>query len=89
VGRTLPTYNMLILQELEKDEWKRFRQALRKDDQEVFDELFIAPRTQMQAGAYASNARPFETMLLCMLIELKKELRILEQRVARVEGLAV
>ena len=89
MGRTLPTYNMLILQELEKDEWKRFRQALRKDDQEVFDELFIAPRTQMQAGAYASNARPFETMLLCMLIELKKELRILEQRVARVEGLAV
>ena len=89
MGRTLPTYNMLILQELEKDEWKRFRQALRKDDQEVFDELFIAPRTQMQAGAYASNARPFETMLLCMLIELKKGLRILEQRVARVEGLAV
>jgi len=89
VGRTLPTYNMLILQELEKDEWKRFRRALRKDDQEVFDELFIAPKTQMQAGAYASNARPFETMLLCMLIELKKELSILEQRVARVEGLAV
>jgi hypothetical protein len=80
---------MLILQELEKDEWKRFRRALRKDDQEVFDELFIAPKTHMQAGAYASNARPFETMLLCMLIELKKELRILEQRVARVEGLAV
>jgi len=80
---------MLILQELEKDEWKRFRRTLRKDDQEVFDELFIAPKTQMQAGAYASNARPFETMLLCMLIELKKELRILEQRVARVEGLAV
>ena len=73
----------------EKDEWKRFRRALRKDDQEIFDELFIAPKTQMQAGAYASNAKPFETMLICMLIELKKELKLLEQRVARAEGLAV
>ncbi len=89
MGRTLPTYNMLILQELEKDEWKRFRRALRKDDQEIFDELFLAPKTQMQAGAYASNAKPFETMLICMLIELRKELKVLEERVARAEGLAV
>jgi hypothetical protein len=89
MGRTLPTYNTLILQELEKDEWKRFRRALRKDDQEMFDELFIAPKTQMQAGAYASNAKPFETMLICMLIELKQELKLLEQRVARAEGLVV
>ncbi|PTL35777.1 hypothetical protein CLG94_08455 [Candidatus Methylomirabilis limnetica] len=89
MGRTLPTYNMLILQELDKDEWKRFRRALRRDDQELFDELFIAPKIQMQAGAYASNAKPFETMLICMLIELKQELRILEQRVAHTEGLAI
>lgn len=89
MGRTLPTYNMLILQELEKDEWKRFRRALRKEDQEIFDELFIAPKTQMQAGAYASNPKPFETMLICMLLELKKELKLLEQKVARAEGLAV
>ena len=89
MGRTLPTYNMLILQDLEREEWKRFRRALRKDDQEIFDELFIAPKIQMQAGAYASNAKPFETMLVCTLIELKQELRILEQRVARAERLAV
>jgi len=36
MGRTLATYNMLVLQELEKDEWKRFRRALRRDDQELF-----------------------------------------------------
>ena len=89
MGRTLPTYNMLILQELEKDEWRKFRRALRKEDQEIFDELFIAPKTQMQAGAYASSARPFEMMLICMLIELKRKLKILEERIARAEGLAV
>ncbi len=55
----------------------------------MFDELFLAPKTQMQAGAYASNAKPFETMLLCMLIELKKELKSLEQKAARAEGLTV
>ena len=37
MGRTLPTYNMLILQELEKEEWRKFRRALRKEDQEIFD----------------------------------------------------
>ncbi len=89
MGRTLPTYNMLILQELEKEEWKRFRRALRKDDQEVFDELFLAPKTQMQAGAYASNAKPFETMLICMLIALRKELKALEEKIARAEGVVV
>ena len=51
----------------------------------MFDELFIVLKTQMQAGAYASNPKPFEMMLLCMLIELKKELRLLEQKVARAE----
>jgi len=89
MGRTLATYNMLILQELEKEEWRKFRRALRKEDQEIFDELFIAPKTQMQAGAYASSARPFEMMLICMLIALKKDLKNLEQKVARAEGLAV
>ena len=89
MGRTLPTYNMLILQELEREEWRKFRRALRKEDQAVFDELFLAPKTQMQAGAYASNPKPFETMLICMLIELKKELKLLEQKIARAEGLAV
>jgi hypothetical protein len=85
MGRTLPTYNMLILQELEKDEWRKFRRALRKEDQAIFDELFLAPKSQMQAGAYASSARPFEMMLICMLIELKSELKRLEQKVARTE----
>ncbi len=89
MGRTLPTYNMLILQELEKEEWRKFRRALRKEDQAIFDELFIAPKTQMQAGAYASSARPFEMMLICMLIELKKEIKLLEQKIARAEGPAV
>ena len=89
MGRTLPTYNMLILQELEREEWRKFRRALRKEDQEIFDELFIAPKTQMQAGAYASSARPFEMMLICMLIALNKELKTLKERVARAEGSVV
>lgn len=65
------------------------RRALRKDDQEIFDELFIAPKLQMQAGAYAGDVEPFETMLICILIELKKEFQLLEQRVTRAERLAV
>lgn len=39
-----------------------------------------------KAGAYAGNARTFEAMLLCMLIELKQELRILEGRFRNCSG---
>ena len=47
-------------------------------------EVREAWRIFRKAGAYAGNARTFETMLLCMLIELKRELRILERGLGRV-----
>jgi hypothetical protein len=71
MGRTLPSITMEFLQEQES--FGRFRRALRRSDQLVLDDLFAAARNHLAAAAYASNALPMETFLLCMLLEEHKE----------------
>jgi len=51
----------------------RFRRALRRGDQLVFDDLFTAAQKHISATAYAAHALPFETFLMAMLLEEHKE----------------
>jgi hypothetical protein len=51
----------------------RFRRALRRGDQLVFDDLFTAAQKHISATAYAAHALPFETFLMSMLLEEHKE----------------
>ena len=83
MGRTLATFTQLIDQE--KEAWRDFRRALRKEDQEVFDGLFHAAKYQMAAGVYASKANPFEAMLMAMLLEMRKSINLLEKKVSALE----
>ncbi|HSV85515.1 MAG TPA: hypothetical protein VLH85_03000 [Levilinea sp.] len=71
MGRTLPSITQLFLNEQES--FTRFRRALRRADQEAFDDLFAAARQHLAAAAYAAHALPFEVFLLAMLIEEHKE----------------
>ncbi len=81
MGRTLPSATQLFLQEQEA--FSRFRRALRRSDQEAFDDLFAAARRHIAAASYASHALPFEVFLLSMLLEEHKEVlrlrRMLEE----------
>ena len=79
MGRTIPSANQFLLQEQES--FNRFRRALRRSDQLVQDELFIAARKHAAAMAYASHALPFEVALLAMLLEERKEVVRLRQLV--------
>ena len=54
--------------------WQKFRRALRREDQTQFDRLFELARLHLQAGVYASNPWPLESMLLSMLLEHQKAL---------------
>ena len=83
MGRTLRTFTQLVHSEVER--WRKFRRTLRKEDQQALDELFAAARYHSVAGAYASNAIPFEAMLLAMLLEEHKEVRQLRGRIAELE----
>jgi hypothetical protein len=85
MGRTLSTFTQLIDQE--KEAWKDFRRALRKEDQEVFDRLFQGAKYHMASGVYASKAHPFEAIVMAILLEMRKSIIGLEQKVLALEEL--
>jgi hypothetical protein len=53
MGRTIPSFR--IASEIEKGEWKPFRNALGKSDRKVFDEMFSIARLYNSACSYAAN----------------------------------
>lgn len=84
MGRTVIPYTRLV--EQERQRWQKFRRALRREDQAVFDRLFEAARRHTQAGVYAAHPWPFEVMLFSMLLEQAKVIASLEVRLRRLEG---
>lgn len=78
MGRTNPSITQTFLQEQES--LARFRRALRRNDQLIFDELFVNAQQHLAAAAYASHALPLEIFLLAMLLEEHKEVKALRQR---------
>jgi len=84
MGRTLPTFTMLVNQALE--EWGKFKRALRKEDQEILEMLFAHARYHAQAGAYLAPTDPFSAMLLSMLIEERKAHLALEKKFNELEA---
>jgi hypothetical protein len=85
MGRTVLPYSHVW--EEERSRWLKFRRALRKEDQVHLDRLFEAARLHLQAGVYASNPWPLESMLLSMLLEHQKALTNLTERLRQMEQL--
>lgn len=77
MGRTVPTFTMVIQQEMES--WAKFRRGLRKEDQEALDELFRAARLQLAGSAYAARPIPFESIVMSMLIMQQRMIKELHQ----------
>jgi hypothetical protein len=76
MGRTVSPFSHVMQAEYER--WKKFRRALRKEDQEFFDDLFEQARLHVQAGVYASHPVPLESIFMAILIEQQKTIRGLE-----------
>ncbi len=87
MGRTVAPFT----QELHREEasWAPFRRALRKEDRELLDDLFAAARHHTAACAFAGRPVPFESILVSMLLEERRALRVLERRIEEIaRGLA-
>ena len=78
MGITDHPFNQVLVQEIE--EWRKFRRALRKEDQEFLDRLFEKARLHIHAGVYASRPWPFETILISMLLEHEKAIFVLRSK---------
>ena len=83
MGRTLPSFMQVIL--AEQASLAKFRRALRREDQEAFDDLFRMGHYHSAESAYASHALPFEVMLLAMLLEEHKLVLRLQKQIERTE----
>ena len=57
----------------------KYRRALRREDQIIFDDLFTAAYKHRAASGYSGHLLPFETFLLSMLIEEHKEVKQLHE----------
>ena len=70
MGRTVLPFSQVL--EREYEEWKKFRRALRKEDQEAFDRLFDRAKLHVHAAAYASHPWPMESIFLSICLEHEK-----------------
>ena len=50
----------------------KFKRALRKEDQEVFDRLFAAGKRHVAASVYARHPWPMDLIFLSVLVEQQK-----------------
>ncbi len=77
MGRTVPTFVQLIEQNAER--WKKFRRALRREDQSHFDRLFVRVRCYTQAATYQAHDNPLEAILLSLALDQEKRLDAVEK----------
>ena len=85
MGRTLPTIVQLLHNE--REEWKRFRRALRHEDQEAFDALWRYARRHAAPAAMASRPIPMEAVFMAALVGLQRGLEALGEKVESVEAM--
>ncbi len=81
MGRTVPTFTMVLQQEM--DSWSKFRRGLRKEDQDALDDLFRVARLQLAGSAYAARPIPFESIVMAMLVAQQKRITYLEEAMQR------
>jgi len=82
MGNVTPTITDIL--HAEEANLTKFRRALRREDQIVFDDLFTAAYKHRAAAAYAGHLLPFETFLLAMQIEDHKEVMHLRTEIENI-----
>lgn len=79
MGRTVLPFTQELYRE--EESWRPFRRALRREDRELFDELFAAARYHTAACVCSGRAVPFEAILMSVLIEERRAVRDLSCQV--------
>ena len=83
MGRTVLPFSMVLAEQ--QKYLGQFRRSLRKQDQELFDELFERARLHVQAAVQAANPEPMESIFISVLIEMLREEKHLRARVDELE----
>ena len=63
-------------------EWDEFKEALDAMDQEAFVSLLRYAKLHAEAGSKVENPDPFESVVMSILVEHQKELKLLQRRLS-------
>ncbi|MGA2112746.1 MAG: hypothetical protein ABSG98_11470 [Anaerolineales bacterium] len=85
MGRTLASVTQQV--QLEEERLQRFRRALPREDQILFDQLFAFARKRIAATAMAADPLPMQSILMSMLIGVLGICLHLAERMDRAEEL--
>jgi len=72
MGRTIPSFRIAL--DMEKAEWKPFRNALDKSERKEFDEMFDIPKFYISACSNSVQLVPFHPIIMSILFHHYKEL---------------
>lgn len=81
MGRTLPTFNTYLLEEIEA--WGPFRRALRREHKEIFDRLMTRARIHAAEASNVARPVPFDAVVMAILLGQELELDRLKKKVER------
>src|ERR687891_332126 len=84
MGRTIPSFRLAL--EMEKEDWKPFRNALDKSDRKKFDEMWDLPRWYISACSNSVQYVRLHPILMSILLYHYKELTECISEVERIEA---
>src|SRR5215210_3269150 len=73
MGRTIPSFRIAL--EMEKEDWKPFRNALDKAERKEFDDMFDIPRLYLTACSNSVQLVPLHPIIMSILFHHYKELK--------------
>lgn len=79
MGRTLPTFNTFLQEEM--DSWRDYRRGLRAEQRPAFDRLFTRARRHTAEATCAARPVPFDALVMSILLEQELELERLSGEV--------
>src|SRR5215213_403530 len=83
MGRTIPSFRIAL--DMEKAEWKPFRNALDKSEKKEFDDMFDIPRLYLSACSNSVQLVPLHPIIMSILFHHYKELIQLISEVEQME----
>jgi len=83
MGRTIPSFRIAL--EMEKEEWKPFRNALDKSDRKKFDEMWDFPRWYISACPNSVQYVRLHPILMSILLYDYKQLTECISEVEQIE----
>jgi hypothetical protein len=83
MGRTVPTFTNIIDSEMAS--WSKYRRGLRREDQELFDDVFRSAKLHLAENFYAMRTIPFESIAMSIAVEQRKLIKRLHDRILRLE----